>query len=46
MFGTTAQVRYEGETLFLARFDDTWRVVAAGCTAQRPKPYDCLLQGG
>lgn len=46
VFGTTAQVRYDSETLFLARFDGSWRVVAAGCTPNRPRPYDCLLQGG
>lgn len=46
VFGTTAEVRYQGETLFLTQFADGWRLLAAGCTPQRPKPYDCALHGG
>ncbi|WP_235735508.1 hypothetical protein [Nocardioides alcanivorans] len=46
VFGGTAQVRYAADTLFLSRFADGWRVVAAGCTAQRPRPYDCRVEGG
>ncbi|WP_067438888.1 hypothetical protein [Nocardioides jensenii] len=46
IFGTTAQLRYDGETLFLTRFGDGWRVLAAGCTPRGPKPYDCHLHGG
>ncbi|MFI5627092.1 hypothetical protein ACIA03_26780 [Nocardioides sp. NPDC051685] len=46
VFGTTAEVRYQGETLFLTQFADGWRLLAAGCTPQPPKPYDCALHGG
>lgn len=46
VFGTMAEVRYRGETLFLTRFADGWRLHAAGCTPQQPKPYDCALHGG
>lgn len=46
VFGTMAEVRYRGETLFLSRFADGWRLLAAGCTPQPPKPYDCALHGG
>ncbi len=46
VFGTMAEVRYQGETLFLSRFADGWRMFAAGCTPQHPKPYDCALHGG
>lgn len=46
VFGTMAEVRYQGETLFLTRFADGWRMFAAGCTPQQPKPYDCVLHGG
>ena len=46
VFGTMAEVRYQGETLFLTRFADGWRLFAAGCTPQPPKPYDCALHGG
>lgn len=47
--GHSAQVRYAGDTLFLARFDDGWRVTAAGCrlTSDDPsEPYDCDVDGG
>ncbi|MEU0268669.1 hypothetical protein [Nocardioides sp. NPDC006303] len=46
VFGTMAEVRYQGETLFLTRFADGWRMFAAGCTPQQPKPYDCAVHGG
>lgn len=46
VFGTMAEVRYQGETLFLSRFADGWRLLAAGCTPQHPKPYDCAVHGG
>jgi hypothetical protein len=46
VFGTMAEVRYQGETLFLTWFADGWRLLAAGCTPQQPKPYDCALHGG
>lgn len=39
VFGTMAEARYRGETLFLTRFADGWRLLAAGCTPQPPKPY-------
>lgn len=46
VFGGIAQVRFRGETLFLARFADGWRLLAAGCTPQAPKPYSCTVHGG
>ena len=46
VFGGMAKVGYRGETLFLARFADGWRLLAAGCTPQAPKPYDCTVHGG
>ncbi|WP_328529582.1 hypothetical protein OG984_29220 [Nocardioides sp. NBC_00368] len=46
VYGTMAQVRYQGDTLFLTRFADRWLLHAAGCTPQQPKPYDCALHGG
>ncbi|KGN41498.1 hypothetical protein, partial [Knoellia aerolata] len=46
VYGRDAIVRWGGETVFLARFDDGWRVTAAGC---RPRgddlPYDCSVEG-
>jgi hypothetical protein len=45
-FGTAAQVRYAGETTFLTRFMDGWRVVAAGCSPMSGDRYDCQVEGG
>jgi hypothetical protein len=46
-YGTMAQARYEGDTLFLTRFQYGWRVMAAAC-APRPSGdgYDCTVKGG
>jgi hypothetical protein len=47
VFETMAQVRYDGETVFLTRVGDSWRVWAAAC--ERPaaaRTYDCSVQGG
>ena len=47
--GHSAQVRYAGDTVFLALFDDGWRVTAAGCRRDSPDPvvpYDCAVDGG
>ena len=46
--GHSAQVRYSGDTVFLARFDDGWRVTAAGCrrvSTDPAVPYDCAVDG-
>ncbi len=48
VYGHDAMVRFDNDTVFLARFPDGWRVTAAGC---RPgpsdeKPYDCDVSGG
>ncbi|MGI5282585.1 hypothetical protein ACQEVF_04560 [Nonomuraea polychroma] len=41
VWGDEAQVRMAGDTLFLHRFSDGWRVKAAGCKPVRDLPYDC-----
>jgi hypothetical protein len=46
VYGQWAQVRLNGDTIFLGVFADGWRVVAAGCTPHDDQPYDCTLQGG
>ena len=46
VFGTQAEVTWEGETTFLARFQDGWKVMAAACTPQPGAPYNCTLSGG
>lgn len=46
--GHSAQVRTDGDTIFLALFDDGWRVTAAGCerTSSDPQePYECAVEG-
>ena len=46
VYGQWAQVRLTDDTIFLGVFPGGWRVVAAGCTSQGDRPYDCTLQGG
>lgn len=45
-FGNQAQVRLESDVAFLAEFAAGWRLVAVGCTAREPLPYDCQVKGG
>ena len=45
-FGTMAQVVFDRDTVFVARFRFGWKVMAAGCTSVPGHPYDCQLQGG
>ncbi|MFD7631866.1 hypothetical protein ACFV7Q_38685 [Streptomyces sp. NPDC059851] len=44
-YGRQAMARMTGDTLFLSQFADGWKVVAAGCTPQRDRPYECLVKG-
>jgi hypothetical protein len=44
-YAKDAIVRLDQDTVFLARFDDGWRVTAAGCTADGDRPYDCAVKG-
>ena len=47
VYGSMAQVRMGEETLFLSRYDDGWRVVAAGCRpTSGDRPHECELEGG
>ena len=46
VFGTMAQARMGQDTVVLARFPGGWKVLAAGCSPQVGRPYDCRLQGG
>ncbi|MFF4271962.1 hypothetical protein [Streptomyces sp. NPDC001536] len=46
VYGRQARVVLESDTLFLSRFADGWKVVAAGCTPREGRPYQCTLQGG
>jgi hypothetical protein len=45
--GTSAQVKLSDQAVFLARFDDGWRIVAAGCartSTDSAVPYDCDVE--
>lgn len=46
-YGRQAIARTAGDTdtLFLSLFTAGWKVVAAGCTPQSGRPYDCLIKG-
>ena len=46
--GHSAEAVLVGQVLFLARFDDGWKVTAAGCSRvsrDTSTPYDCLVKG-
>ena len=45
VYGKDAVAYLERDTVFLARFDDGWRVTAAGCTPNGDRPYDCDVEG-
>jgi hypothetical protein len=47
VYGRDAMVRLDGDTMFLARFADGWRVTAAACQpGPTPEsPYECNLEG-
>ncbi|MEU8354913.1 hypothetical protein AB0C27_02770 [Nonomuraea sp. NPDC048882] len=44
VWGDEAQVRLRGDTLFLRRFTDGWRISAAGCSPVRDLPYECEVE--
>ncbi|MFC9915540.1 hypothetical protein [Streptomyces sp. NPDC127197] len=46
VFGRQARVVLDSDTLFLSRFADGWKVVAAGCTPRPGLPYQCTIKGG
>jgi hypothetical protein len=45
IWGDRAQVRTDTDVLFLAEFEDGWRVVAAGCQPRGELPYRCRVNG-
>jgi hypothetical protein len=44
VWGDQAQVRLDGDTLFLAETTGGWRVAAAGCSPRPNQPYDCEVE--
>ena len=45
VYGKDAVAHLGEATVFLARYDDGWRVTAAGCTPVPDRPYDCTVKG-
>ena len=46
VYGDQAQVRLVGDTVFVAAFQQGWRVVAAGCKPRPDRPYECAVEAG
>lgn len=47
VYGQNARVVSDTDVLFLARFPDGWKVMAAGCEPRgEDEPYDCVVSGG
>ncbi|MEO3811497.1 hypothetical protein ABGB17_21095 [Sphaerisporangium sp. B11E5] len=44
VWGSEAQVRLSGDTVFLHRFPKGWLIRAAGCTPRGEKPYRCEVE--
>lgn len=44
-YGTMTLVRFAHDTVFVARFQSGWKVMAAGCSPVPGHPYECELQG-
>ena len=45
VYGHQAEVRGDGDTIFLADHDGRWQVIAAGCEPRTDRPYDCAVKG-
>lgn len=46
VYGNQGRTVLDGDTLFLSRFLDGWKIVAAGCTPDPGRPYVCAVEGG
>ncbi len=45
VYGKDAIVHLDKDVVFLAGFDDGWRVTAAGCTPLQDRPFTCTIKG-
>jgi hypothetical protein len=45
VYGKDAIVHLDKDVVFLARFDEGWRVTAAGCARRRDRPFTCAIKG-
>ncbi|MET9594197.1 hypothetical protein ABZY45_25205 [Streptomyces sp. NPDC006516] len=46
VYGRQARAVLRSDTLFLSRFQDGWKIVAAGCVPRSGRPYQCSVEGG
>jgi hypothetical protein len=45
VWGDQAQVHLVGDTVFLTKTGDGWKVTAAGCRSRGDAPYACRMEG-
>lgn len=45
VYGRSASVVFESDTVFLAATESGWRVTGAGCTSEGEAPYTCEIGG-
>ena len=45
IWGGQAQVKLDGDTVFLNETSSGWRVAAAACAPREELPYDCEVEG-
>lgn len=45
VWSNSAQVRFSGDTIFLVKFPDGWKIRGAGCKPRTELPYDCKVNG-
>lgn len=46
VWGGRGLVVLDNDVVFVAEFDQGWRVVAAGCSPRKDRPYQCTVKGG
>jgi hypothetical protein len=46
VWGSDAQVRTTGDTVFLTQTQGGWRITAAACQPNGEAPYDCEVEAG
>jgi len=44
VWGGQARVQIDGKAVFLTQWDDTWRIIAAGCSPRSGRPFDCDVE--
>lgn len=46
VWGARGLVVLDHDAVFVSQFDAGWRVVAAGCSPRKDRPYECTVKGG